>query len=70
MDHHFRCGANGQVEGFADTYEYGRRPTGIYIPDSVISIQINAIMYAGLDIRAARVEEEVPRSLNSPLEPS
>jgi choline dehydrogenase-like flavoprotein len=32
MDHHFRCGANGMVEGFDDRYEYGRRPTGIYIP--------------------------------------
>ncbi|MFM7672801.1 MAG: GMC oxidoreductase [Bacteroidota bacterium] len=32
MDHHFRCGANGQVEGYADKYEYGRRPTGIYVP--------------------------------------
>lgn len=32
MDHHFRCGANGSVEGFSDKYLYGRRPTGIYIP--------------------------------------
>ncbi len=32
MDHHFRCGANGKVEGFSDQYVYGRRPTGIYIP--------------------------------------
>jgi choline dehydrogenase-like flavoprotein len=32
MDHHFRCGAQGRVEGFSDKYEYGRRPTGIYIP--------------------------------------
>ena len=32
MDHHFRCGANGIVEGFSDKYLYGRRPTGIYIP--------------------------------------
>lgn len=32
MDHHFRCGANGTVEGFSDRYQYGRRPTGIYIP--------------------------------------
>jgi choline dehydrogenase-like flavoprotein len=32
MDHHFRAGANGSVEGFSDKYEYGRRPTGIYIP--------------------------------------
>jgi choline dehydrogenase-like flavoprotein len=32
MDHHFRCGASGTVEGFDDKYEYGRRPTGFYIP--------------------------------------
>jgi choline dehydrogenase-like flavoprotein len=32
MDHHFRLGAYGTVEGFSDKYEYGRRPTGIYIP--------------------------------------
>ena len=32
MDHHFRCGANGQVEGFDDKYYFGKRPTGFYIP--------------------------------------
>jgi choline dehydrogenase-like flavoprotein len=32
MDHHFRCGAEGRVEGFEDRDEYGRRPTGFYIP--------------------------------------
>ena len=32
MDHHFKIGASGAVEGFSDTYVYGRRPTGIYIP--------------------------------------
>src|SRR5258705_8093557 len=32
MDHHFRCGANGDVEGFDDKYYYGFRPTGFYIP--------------------------------------
>lgn len=32
MDHHFRCGARGQVEGYEDKYYYGRRPTGLYIP--------------------------------------
>ncbi len=32
MDHHFRCGASGTIEGFSDKYEYGRRPTGVYIP--------------------------------------
>ncbi|MEM9325663.1 MAG: GMC family oxidoreductase [Bacteroidota bacterium] len=32
MDHHFRVGASGEYDGFADTYYYGRRPNGIYIP--------------------------------------
>ena len=32
MDHHFRCGASGQLQGLDDQYYYGRRPTGIYIP--------------------------------------
>ena len=32
MDHHFRTGASGRVEGYEDKYIYGRRPTGIYIP--------------------------------------
>lgn len=32
MDHHFRCGASGEMPGFEDQYTYGRRPNGIYIP--------------------------------------
>ena len=32
MDHHFRCGAGGEVEGHEDKYYYGRRANGIYIP--------------------------------------
>jgi choline dehydrogenase-like flavoprotein len=32
MDHHFRVGANGSYEGFQDSYYYGRRANGIYIP--------------------------------------
>jgi choline dehydrogenase-like flavoprotein len=32
MDHHFRCGANGEVEGHEGSYVYGRRPTGFYVP--------------------------------------
>ena len=32
MDHHFRTGASGVVEGFEDKYYFGRRPNGIYIP--------------------------------------
>jgi choline dehydrogenase-like flavoprotein len=32
MDHHFRCGAAGEVPGFEDKYIYGRRANGFYIP--------------------------------------
>jgi choline dehydrogenase-like flavoprotein len=32
MDHHFRVGAGGRVEGYEDKYYYGRRPAGFYIP--------------------------------------
>lgn len=32
MDHHFRCGASGQAEGFDDKYIFGKRANGIYIP--------------------------------------
>src|SRR4029077_18572441 len=32
MDHHFRCGAGGSIEGMLDKTTYGSRPTGFYIP--------------------------------------
>ncbi|WP_016855668.1 GMC oxidoreductase [Halomonas smyrnensis] len=32
MDHHFRAGAGGEIEGYRDTYYFGRRPAGFYIP--------------------------------------
>jgi choline dehydrogenase-like flavoprotein len=32
MDHHFRVGAAGSVEGFADRIIYGNRANGFYIP--------------------------------------
>lgn len=32
MDHHFRVGAGGEVEGYQDKYYSGFRPTGFYIP--------------------------------------
>jgi choline dehydrogenase-like flavoprotein len=32
MDHHFRCGASGKIEGYEDKYYFGRKPGGIYIP--------------------------------------
>lgn len=32
MDHHFRCGAGGRVEGYLDKTVYGRRANGLYVP--------------------------------------
>ncbi len=32
MDHHYRVGAMGFIDGFDDKYYKGRRPNGIYIP--------------------------------------
>jgi choline dehydrogenase-like flavoprotein len=32
MDHHFRVGASGDIDGFVDRYIYGRRANGFYIP--------------------------------------
>lgn len=32
MDHHFRCGASGDVEGYEDKIVFGRRANGFYIP--------------------------------------
>jgi choline dehydrogenase-like flavoprotein len=32
MDHHFRVGAEGKIDGMEDKYTYGRRPNGFYIP--------------------------------------
>jgi choline dehydrogenase-like flavoprotein len=32
MDHHFKAGASGRVEGFEDRYYYGHRPNGVIVP--------------------------------------
>jgi len=32
MDHHFRLGARGNIDGLEDKYYFGRRPGGFYIP--------------------------------------
>ena len=32
MDHHFRAGAQGRVEGLEDKYFFGRRPNPSYVP--------------------------------------
>ncbi|MCM5663851.1 GMC oxidoreductase [Galbibacter mesophilus] len=32
MDHHYRLGASGRMDGYLDKYFKGRRPNGFYIP--------------------------------------
>ncbi|MGK2924925.1 MAG: GMC oxidoreductase [Lysobacterales bacterium] len=32
MDHHFRLGASGTLDGLQDKYYFGRRPGGFYVP--------------------------------------
>jgi len=32
MDHHFRVGAGGSMDGYQDKYIFGYRPTGVYVP--------------------------------------
>lgn len=32
MDHIFRVGVSGEIPGFTDYIEYGRRPGGVYVP--------------------------------------
>lgn len=32
MDHHYHVGASGSYEGFQDSYFFGRRANGIYVP--------------------------------------
>ncbi len=32
MDHHFKAGASGKMDGFEDKYYKGRKPNGVYIP--------------------------------------
>ena len=32
MDHHFRVGAQGKIDGLDDKYYFGHRPNGFYIP--------------------------------------
>lgn len=32
MDHHFKAGARGKMDGFEDKYYKGRKPNGIYVP--------------------------------------
>ncbi|UII77438.1 GMC family oxidoreductase [Flagellimonas sp. HMM57] len=32
MDHHFKAGARGKMDGYEDKYYKGRKPNGIYVP--------------------------------------
>ncbi len=53
MDHHFRLGANGAVDGFDDKYYFGRRPNGIYIHVIVTSLERSAITFVDSVTRVA-----------------
>ncbi|MDB5010881.1 MAG: family oxidoreductase [Mucilaginibacter sp.] len=56
MDHHFKCGANGEAEGYDDKYYYGRRANGIYIPRfrNVFGDKRNYLRGFGYQGRASR----------------
>lgn len=54
MDHHYRCGASGGIDGFDDKYYKGRRPNGIYLmrfrnltPESTTTKFIRGYGYQG-----------------------
>ncbi|MCG2615158.1 GMC family oxidoreductase [Terrimonas sp. NA20] len=80
MDHHLKVGAGGTIEGFSDKYEYGRRPTGIYIPryrnwgsdkrDYIrgFGYQGGANRGRGLDIAEATVGSKLKEALSVPAE--
>jgi choline dehydrogenase-like flavoprotein len=78
MDHHFRLGASGIVEGYADKYVFGRRPTGIYIPrfrnvyndkrDYLrgFGYQGGADRGRGIDVAEFTIGEELKNALTEP----
>ncbi len=78
MDHHFRNGASGRIEGFEDKYEFGRRPTGIYVPrfrniyddkrDYVrgFGYQGGAYRGRGMDIAEFNIGSELKEALSEP----
>ncbi len=80
MDHHFRLGASGTVEGFSDKYEFGSRPTGIYVPrfrnvngdkrDYVrgFGYQGGAGRGRGLDIAEFTIGADLKNALSEPSE--
>jgi choline dehydrogenase-like flavoprotein len=80
MDHHLKVGAGGTIEGFSDKYEYGRRPTGIYIPrfrnwgndkrDYIrgFGYQGGANRGRGLDIAELTVGSKLKEALSVPAE--
>jgi choline dehydrogenase-like flavoprotein len=78
MDHHFRLGAHGTVEGFDDIYEYGRRPTGIYVPrfrnvyddkrDYIrgFGYQGGAYRGRGIDVAEFTIGEDLKNAMSEP----
>ncbi len=60
MDHHFKVGASGRIDGYDDKYYKGRRPNGIYVPRfrnvDKASTQKDYVRGFGYQGRASRVE--------------
>jgi choline dehydrogenase-like flavoprotein len=57
MDHHFRCGASGDAEGYDDKYYYGRRPNGIYVPRFVNILDDKRDYVRGFGYQALRTRK-------------
>jgi hypothetical protein len=66
MDHHFRCGASGQAEGFEDKYTYGKSANGIYIPSysNIGSDKRDYVRGFGYQGGGSRSETGMPKLLN------
>jgi len=58
MDHHFRAGAGGRLEGLDDKYYHGRRPNGFYIPRYRNLFGDKRPYLRGFGIRAQRDERD------------
>jgi choline dehydrogenase-like flavoprotein len=72
MDHHFRVGAFGQVDGYLDRIVIGRRPGGFYIPRyrNLFGDQRDYLRGFGYQGAASRLgwEREVPElGIGAPL---
>ncbi len=72
MDHHFRVGAYGEVEGYLDRNTYGNRPTGFYIPrfrnlNGEKRDYVRGFGYQGAAARAGWEREVAELGIGAPL---